>query len=134
LTVTGTSAEAGDDGQVGRGKQSQWAYHPLPTDDFGSRLLAKNPVSHVRQGLQHNDPNSSPNASFERVPRSPPSLLLHGQPNRENPLMTRKSSAWEIWGVPAAKVESEVKAVVDEVLGSWKQIRDGFVERKWQIY
>jgi hypothetical protein len=31
-------------------------------------------------------------------------------------------------------VESEVKAVVDEVLGSWKQIRDGFVERKWQIY
>jgi len=27
-----------------------------------------------------------------------------------------------------------VKAVVDEVLGSWKQIRDGFVERRWQIY
>ena len=46
LTVTGTSAEAGDDGQVGRGNRSNGLitpYRPMSLE----ALAGKNPVSHV---------------------------------------------------------------------------------------
>jgi S-adenosylmethionine synthetase len=46
LTVTGTSAEAGDDGQVGRGNRVNGlitAYRPMSLE----AVAGKNPVSHV---------------------------------------------------------------------------------------
>lgn len=46
LTVTGTSAEAGDDGQVGRGNRANGliaAYRPMSLE----AMAGKNPVSHV---------------------------------------------------------------------------------------
>ena len=46
LTVTGTSAEAGDDGQVGRGNRANGLitpYRPMSLE----AMAGKNPVSHV---------------------------------------------------------------------------------------
>jgi hypothetical protein len=40
----------------------------------------------------------------------------------------------EVWGIPASRIASEVSRIVDEVLGDWRSIRDGFVARRWRIY
>ncbi len=52
LTVTGTSAEAGDDGEVGRGNRVNGLitpYRPMSME----ATAGKNPVNHVGQDLQH---------------------------------------------------------------------------------
>jgi S-adenosylmethionine synthetase len=46
LTVTGTSAEAGDDGQVGRGNRANGLITPLRPMTLEA-LAGKNPISHV---------------------------------------------------------------------------------------
>jgi S-adenosylmethionine synthetase len=51
LTVTGTSAEAGDDGEVGRGNRVNdliTPYRPISLE----AAAGKNPVTHVGQNLQ----------------------------------------------------------------------------------
>ena len=52
LTVTGTSAEMGDDGSVGRGNRVQRPYHTQPPDEHGSNKREK-PDQPYREDLQH---------------------------------------------------------------------------------
>jgi len=40
----------------------------------------------------------------------------------------------ELWGVEVSRVRQEINRLADEVLGSWKEIRDGFITRRWSIY
>jgi S-adenosylmethionine synthetase len=131
LTVTGTSAEAGDDGQVGRGNRASGLitpYRPMTLE----AVAGKNPVSHVGK-VYSIMTQLIAQRIVERVPEAR-QVYCYMVSQIGKPITDPQVVSVEIWGVPAAKVESEVKAVVDEVLGSWKQIRDGFVERKWQIY
>ncbi len=46
MTVTGTSAEAGDDGQIGRGNRVNGLITPYPPNEPRA-AAGKNPVSHV---------------------------------------------------------------------------------------
>jgi S-adenosylmethionine synthetase len=46
MTVTGTSAECGDDGEVGRGNRANGAIAPLRPASMEA-LAGKNPVTHV---------------------------------------------------------------------------------------
>jgi hypothetical protein len=40
----------------------------------------------------------------------------------------------ELWGVEASMVRDKIRKIADEVLGSWREIRDGFIARRWPIY
>ncbi|MGQ9728578.1 MAG: methionine adenosyltransferase, partial [Candidatus Fervidibacter sp.] len=131
LTVTGTSAEAGDDGQVGRGNRASGLitpYRPMTLE----AIAGKNPVNHVGK-------------IYSIMSQLIAKRVVEGIPEAEQvycymvsqigkPITAPQVVSVEIWGVQASKVQDKVKAVVDEVLGSWKQIRDGFICRKWQIY
>ncbi|MGQ9462757.1 MAG: methionine adenosyltransferase [Candidatus Fervidibacter sp.] len=131
LTVTGTSAEAGDDGQVGRGNRASGLitpYRPMTLE----AIAGKNPVNHVGK-------------IYSIMSQLIAKRVVEGIPEAEQvycymvsqigkPITDPQVVSVEIWGVQASKVQDKVKAVVDEVLGSWKQIRDGFICRKWQIY
>jgi len=131
LTVTGTSAEAGDDGQVGRGNRASGLitpYRPMTLE----AVAGKNPVSHVGK-VYSIMTQIIAQRIVEKVPEAR-QVYCYMVSQIGKPITDPQVVSVEIWGVPAAKVKSEVKVVVDEVLGSWKQIRDGFVERRWQIY
>lgn len=131
LTVTGTSAEAGDDGQVGRGNRASGLitpYRPMTLE----AIAGKNPVSHVGK-VYSIMTQLIAQCIVERIPEAR-QVYCYMVSQIGKPITEPQVVSVEIWGIPAAKVQSEVRAIVDEVLGSWKQIRDGFVERKWQIY
>ncbi|MCS7185959.1 MAG: methionine adenosyltransferase [Armatimonadota bacterium] len=131
LTVTGTSAESGDDGQVGRGNRASGLitpYRPMTLE----AVAGKNPVSHVGKVY-----SIMTQLIAQRIAEAIPEVkqvYCYMVSQIGKPITDPQVVSVEIWGVPAAKVQDEVKAVVDEVLGNWKQIRDGFVKRQWQIY
>ncbi|MCX7967510.1 MAG: methionine adenosyltransferase [Armatimonadetes bacterium] len=131
LTVTGTSAESGDDGQVGRGNRASGLitpYRPMTLE----AVAGKNPVSHVGKVY-----SIMTQLIAQRIAEAIPEVkqvYCYMVSQIGKPITDPQVVSVEIWGVPATKVQDEVKAVVDEVLGNWKQIRDGFVKRQWQIY
>lgn len=131
LTVTGTSAEAGDDGQVGRGNRASGLitpYRPMTLE----AIAGKNPVSHVGKVYSIMTQLIAQKIS-EKIPEVK-QVYCYMVSQIGKPITDPQVVSIEIWGVPAEKVQNEVKAVVDEVLSNWKQIRDGFVNRQWQIY
>ncbi|MCX7642272.1 MAG: methionine adenosyltransferase [Armatimonadetes bacterium] len=131
LTVTGTSAEAGDDGQVGRGNRASGLitpYRPMTLE----AVAGKNPVSHVGKVY-----SIMTQLIAQRIAQTIPEVkqvYCYMVSQIGKPITDPQVVSVEIWGVPAAKVQDKVKVIVDEVLGNWKQIRDGFVKRQWQIY
>ena len=131
LTVTGTSAESGDDGQVGRGNRASGLitpYRPMTLE----AVAGKNPVSHVGKVY-----SIMTQLIAKRIAQTIPEVrqvYCYMVSQIGKPITDPQVVSVEVWGVPATKVQDKVKAIVDEVLGNWKQIRDGFVNREWQIY
>ncbi len=131
LTVTGTSAESGDDGQVGRGNRASGLitpYRPMTLE----AVAGKNPVSHVGKVY-----SIMTQLIAKRIAQTIPEVrqvYCYMVSQIGKPITDPQVVSVEVWGVPAMKVQDKVKAIVDEVLGNWKQIRDGFVNREWQIY
>lgn len=131
LTVTGTSAEAGDDGQVGRGNRASGLitpYRPMTLE----AIAGKNPVNHVGK-IYSIMSQLIAKRVVEEIPEAK-QVYCYMVSQIGKPITDPQVVSVEIWGVQASRVQDKVKAVVDEVLGSWKQIRDGFICRKWQIY
>ncbi|MEZ8220976.1 S-adenosylmethionine synthetase [Candidatus Fervidibacteria bacterium JGI MDM2 JNZ-1-D12] len=131
LTVTGTSAESGDDGQVGRGNRASGLitpYRPMTLE----AVAGKNPVSHVGKVY-----SIMTQLIAKRIAQTIPEVrqvYCYMVSQIGKPITDPQVVSVEVWGVPATKIQDKVKAIVDEVLGNWKQIRDGFVNREWQIY
>jgi len=131
LTVTGTSAESGDDGQVGRGNRASGLitpYRPMTLE----AVAGKNPVSHVGKVY-----SIMTQLIAQRIAQAIPEVkqvYCYMVSQIGKPITDPQVISVEVWGVPAAKVRDKVESVVDEVLGNWKQIRDGFINRQWQIY
>jgi len=131
LTVTGTSAESGDDGQVGRGNRASGLitpYRPMTLE----AVAGKNPVSHVGKVY-----SIMTQLIAQRIAQAIPEVkqvYCYMVSQIGKPITDPQVVSVEVWGVPAAKVRDKVESVVDEVLGNWKQIRDGFINRQWQIY
>ncbi len=131
LTVTGTSAESGDDGQVGRGNRASGLitpYRPMTLE----AIAGKNPVSHVGKVYSIMTQLIAKRLT-ERIPELK-QVYCYMVSQIGKPITDPQVISVEVWGVPAEKIQHEVQQVIDEVLGNWKAVRDGFLQRKWSIY
>ncbi|MDI6846335.1 MAG: methionine adenosyltransferase [Candidatus Saccharicenans sp.] len=131
LTVTGTSAEAGDDGQVGRGNRANGLitpYRPMSLE----AVAGKNPVSHVGKIYSIMSQLIADRIKEELPEASQIYVYMVSQINE--PITDPQALNVELWGVQVSKVRDKIKKIADEVLGDWKSVRDGFVERRWSIY
>ncbi len=131
LTVTGTSAEAGDDGQVGRGNRANGLitpYRPMSLE----AVAGKNPVSHVGKIY-----SIMSQLIAERIVQTFPEVkqtYVYMVSSINEPITEPQAVNVELWGVEASMVRDKIRKIADEVLGSWREIRDGFIARRWPIY
>ncbi len=132
LTVTGTSAEHGDDGQVGRGNRANGLitpYRPMTLEAAGG----KNPVSHVGKTY-----NVAAREITERVVKEHPDLeqvycYLVSQIGA--PITEPKAVNVELFGdCDLDKVMSSVESIVEEVIGKLPTLWQGFVKREYQLW
>lgn len=131
ITVTGTSAEAGDDGQVGRGNRACGLitpYRPMSLE----AIAGKNPVSHVGK-IYSIMSQLIANRIIEQMPETK-QVYVYMVSRINEPITEPQAVNVEIWGIDATKVKAKIKAIADEVLGNWREIRDGFLEGRWPIY
>lgn len=131
LTVTGTSAEAGDDGQVGRGNRANGLitpYRPMSLE----AVAGKNPVSHVGKIY-----SIMSQLIADRIVATLPEttqVYVYMVSQINEPITEPQALNVELWGLEVSKVRDKIKKIADEVLGDWRAIRNGFVERRWPIY
>ncbi|MGB9836351.1 MAG: methionine adenosyltransferase [Candidatus Saccharicenans sp.] len=131
LTVTGTSAEAGDDGQVGRGNRANGLitpYRPMSLE----AVAGKNPVSHVGK-IYSIMSQLIADRIVEKFPEVKQTYVYMVSSINE-PITEPQALNVELWGIDASKVRQEINKIADEVLSSWKEIRDGFIQKRWPIY
>ncbi|MCS7224019.1 MAG: methionine adenosyltransferase [Armatimonadetes bacterium] len=131
LTLTGTSAEHGDDGQVGRGNRASGLitpYRPMSLE----AIAGKNPVNHVGKVY-----SIMARLIAEEIAKMVPEVqqvYCYMVSQIGVPINQPEAVAVEVWGVPAFSIRSLVNQIVDRILGQWKEIRDGFLEGKWRIF
>lgn len=132
LTVTGTSAEHGDDGQVGRGNRANGLitpYRPMTLE----AAAGKNPVTHVGKTY---------NTAARRIAET----LVKEEPKVENVSVYIVSQI----GAPITEpqginlevnmegsintVKSTAEAIAEEVMQDMPNIWKGFIERKYELF
>ncbi|HEK85327.1 MAG: methionine adenosyltransferase [Candidatus Saccharicenans sp.] len=131
LTVTGTSAESGDDGQVGRGNRANGLitpYRPMSLE----AVAGKNPVSHVGK-IYSIMSQLIANRIVTQLPEVK-QVYVYMVSKINDPITQPQALNVELWGLDVSKAKNEIKKIADEVLGSWREIRDGFIARRWPIY
>jgi S-adenosylmethionine synthetase len=127
LTVTGTSAEAGDDGQVGRGNRVNGLitpYRPMVLE----AAAGKNPVSHVGKIY-----NVLAREIAETLVATVPEITATecvitsriGAPITEPELLHVRIATQD--GAPAASLESAIRDIVDCGLRRAPKVADDFV-------
>jgi S-adenosylmethionine synthetase len=134
LTVTGTSAEAGDDGEVGRGNRVNGLITPCRPMSLEA-AAGKNPVTHV--GKIYNVLAARiAEALVANVPEieSAQCLMVSqiGQPVTE-PAVLRIAIATRD-GVPAAAIEHRIDQIADDQFGRTHGLIDDFVEGKVDVF
>jgi S-adenosylmethionine synthetase len=129
LTVTGTSAEGGDDGEAGRGNRANGLITPGRPMTMES-VAGKNPVNHVGKLY-----NLAANAIAAGVVREVPAVAAAecvlvsriGRPVADPEIAALKLDMRE--GVPVESVRPQVEAVVFEHLGGlaalWRRLLGG---------
>ncbi len=131
LTVTGTSAEGGDDGQVGRGNRANGLITPCRPMSLEA-VAGKNPVSHVGKIY-----SIMSRLVADRIVTTMPEakqVYVYMVSKINEPITRPQAVSVEIWGLEVNKVKDKVRKIAAEVLESWAEIRDGFVARRWSIY
>jgi len=131
LTVTGTSAEAGDDGQVGRGNRANGLITPCRPMSLEA-VAGKNPVSHVGKIY-----SIMSQLIADRIVRELPEatqVYVYMVSQINEPITEPQALNVELWGLEVSRVRDRIKKIADEVLGSWRDVRNGFVGRRWPIY
>jgi S-adenosylmethionine synthetase len=132
LTVTGTSAEHGDDGQVGRGNRANGLitpYRPMTLE----AAAGKNPVSHVGKTY-----NVAAREITERVYKEHPDLsqvycYLVSQIGA--PITQPKAINVELYGdCDLEQVKTSVESITEEVIGKLPRVWEGFVKRQYQLW
>jgi S-adenosylmethionine synthetase len=113
LTVTGTSAEAGDDGEAGRGNRANGLITPMRPMTMES-IAGKNPVSHVGK-IYNVAAGRIARALCDRIGdvRSATCLLVSriGAPVTEPQLVDVRLRTAD--GVPTSNLDGAVQAVLD---------------------
>lgn len=132
LTVTGTSAEQGDDGQVGRGNRGNGLITPMRPMVLEA-IAGKNPVSHVGKLYA---------VYAQRIA----DRLCADLPEVRAAVVMLLSRIGDLINAPrevAVRVESDaaeallrtpVQRIVQDVLDEWTMIRDGFLTRRWSLF
>ncbi|MEM4735459.1 MAG: methionine adenosyltransferase [Candidatus Thorarchaeota archaeon] len=132
LTVTGTSAEHGDDGQVGRGNRANGLitpYRPMTLE----AAAGKNPVSHVGKTY-----NVAAREIVERVIEEHPDLTqvycyLVSQIGA--PITEPRAVNVELYGdCDVNKVKGSVESIASEVISRLPNVWEGFVKRKYRLW
>ncbi|MCR4396769.1 MAG: methionine adenosyltransferase, partial [Candidatus Saccharicenans sp.] len=117
--------------QVGRGNRANGLitpYRPMSLE----AVAGKNPVSHVGKIYSIMSQLIADRIVQEMPEAQQVYVYMVSQINQ--PITEPQALNVELWGVEAQKVRAEVKKIADEVLGSWREIRDGFLNRRWPIY
>lgn len=132
LTVTGTSAEHGDDGQVGRGNRANGLitpYRPMTLE----AAAGKNPVTHVGK-------------TYNTAARRIADTLVKEEPKVENvsvyivsqigaPITEPQGINLEINMDGAIdSIKSTAEAIAEEVMEDMPNIWKGFMQRKYELF
>lgn len=132
LTVTGTSAEHGDDGQVGRGNRANGLitpYRPMTLE----AAAGKNPVTHVGK-------------TYNTAARRIADTLVEEEPNVENVSVYIVSQIGAKITEPQGinleinmdgsidSVKSTAEAIAEEVMEDMPNIWQGFMQRKYELF
>ncbi len=132
LTVTGTSAEHGDDGQVGRGNRANGLitpYRPMTLE----AAAGKNPVSHVGKTY-----NVTAREITERVYKEHPDLAqvyCYIVSQIGAPITEPQAVNIEIFGdCDLNKVRGSVESITEEVIAKLPRVWEGFVKRQYQLW
>ncbi|MHA2142892.1 MAG: methionine adenosyltransferase [Candidatus Thorarchaeota archaeon] len=132
LTVTGTSAEHGDDGQVGRGNRANGLitpYRPMTLE----AAAGKNPVSHVGKTY-----NVAAREIVEKVVTEHPDLTqayCYIVSQIGAPITEPKAINVELFGdCDLDKVRGSVESISDEVIAKLPLVWQGFVKRQYQLW
>jgi len=132
LTVTGTSAEHGDDGQVGRGNRANGLitpYRPMTLE----AAAGKNPVSHVGKTY-----NVAAREIVQTVIKEHPDLTqvycyLVSQIGA--PITEPKAVNVELYGdCNLDAVRKSVATIASQVIQELPHLWKGFVKRKYQLW
>lgn len=132
LTVTGTSAEHGDDGQVGRGNRANGLitpYRPMTLE----AAAGKNPISHVGKTY---------NIAAQKIVNT----LVEEEPDIEqascylvseigSPITEPMGINIELYAKDSySSAAKNVDAIVEDTLNQMPMIWKGFLERKYELY
>ncbi len=132
LTVTGTSAEHGDDGQVGRGNRANGLitpYRPMTLE----AAAGKNPVSHVGKTY-----NVAAREIVHRIAEEHPDIdqvycYLVSQIGA--PITEPKTVNIEVFGdCNVEQMSSSVESIAEEVIAKLPTVWKGFVKREYQLW
>ncbi len=134
LTVTGTSAEAGDDGEVGRGNRTCGLITPYRSITLEA-AAGKNPVSHI--GKLYNLVASRIAAAITAEVRDVPdaACVLVGQIGRPvaDPQVVDVRMAFK-GPMSADAVKGPVGDIVCSELGRLDELRDALIEERVPVY
>ncbi|HUI95575.1 MAG TPA: methionine adenosyltransferase [Xanthobacteraceae bacterium] len=127
LTVTGTSAEAGDDGQVGRGNRVNGLITPGQPMTLEA-AAGKNPVTHVGKlyNVAAQEIAAALVAAIPEIARAQCAMVSRiGRPVTDPALVEVKIATRD--ARPAAALASRIEALVSERLARIPGLVDGFV-------
>jgi S-adenosylmethionine synthetase len=134
LTVTGTSAEAGDDGQVGRGNRVNGLITPCRPMSLEA-AAGKNPVSHV--GKIYNvvaGEIAEAVVAVSRDVRRAECLMVSkiGAPVTDPAIIQIKIATVD--GIPVSRFKEQAKEVVADRLGNIPRLVDQFVAGTIEVF
>lgn len=132
LTVTGTSAEHGDDGQVGRGNRANGLitpYRPMTLE----AAAGKNPVSHVGKTY-----NVAAREIVDRVIKEHPDIeqvYCYMVSKIGAPITEPQAVNIELYGnCDVDAIRKSVESISQEVIAKLPKVWEGFVKRKYQLW
>ena len=132
LTVTGTSAESGDDGQVGRGNRANGLiapYRPMTLE----AAAGKNPVSHVGKTY-----NVAAREIVDRVIAEHPDIdqvYCYMVSKIGAPITEPQAVNIELYGnCDVDAIRKSVESISAEVIAKLPNVWKGFVKREYQLW
>lgn len=134
LTVTGTSAEAGDDGEVGRGNRASGLitpYRPMTME----AVAGKNPVSHVGKIYNLIAERIAARVAAETDTALDVTTTMVSCIGR--PITDPHAVHVRITGRALASsrvLEPVVRAVVEDEIGAWPRLRTSLLEHRARLF
>lgn len=135
LTVTGTSAEHGDDGQVGRGNRTNGLITPYRPQSLEA-TAGKNPVNHTGKLL-----NVAANSISKRIIKecdkvSEVNVLILSQIGKpiDEPQLCNVQWIPSEENLPKTAVENDIESICNEELGKIPKLWIEYMEGKFELF